>query len=152
MPACRCLGLEFSSVLMRGPSLSGNAPTFFCLGVAVPDEEVSPTSFLAARLRCPFRVGSTTQPQASEGCSQKTSMAVDTQSSIELQARVQDYLNDQIQTVADLDGINALLLRVKEQQQLLQKQVGTSQETAQERLLTSHSSKMPGWRDKRPKR
>ena len=42
----------------------------------------------------------------------------------EIQSRVQDYLDDQIQTAADLDGINALLARVEEQQNILQRQVG----------------------------
>lgn len=41
----------------------------------------------------------------------------------EAQTRVEDYLDDQIQTAADLDGITALLARVEEQQNLLQKQV-----------------------------
>ena len=41
----------------------------------------------------------------------------------DVQARVDDYLDDQIQTAADLDGINALLARIEEQQSLLQKQV-----------------------------
>ena len=41
----------------------------------------------------------------------------------DVQARVEDYLDDKIQTAADLDGINALLARIEEQQSLLQKQV-----------------------------
>lgn len=36
---------------------------------------------------------------------------------------VEDYLNDKIQTPADLDNIDALLLSVKDQQVLLRKQV-----------------------------
>ena len=44
----------------------------------------------------------------------------------EVQTRVQDYLDDQIQTAADLDGIDALLTRVAEQQGLLQRQVSLS--------------------------
>jgi hypothetical protein len=43
----------------------------------------------------------------------------------EVQARVEDYLDDQVQAVADLDSINALLARVQEQQALLQAQVST---------------------------
>jgi RAD50-interacting protein 1 len=41
----------------------------------------------------------------------------------EVQARVEDYLDDQVQTAADLESINALLARVQEQQALLQAQV-----------------------------
>lgn len=41
----------------------------------------------------------------------------------DVQARVDDYLDDKIQTAADLDGINALLTQIEEQQGLLQKQV-----------------------------
>jgi hypothetical protein len=41
----------------------------------------------------------------------------------EAQTRVEDYLDDQIQTAADLEDITALLSRVEEQQNLLQKQV-----------------------------
>jgi len=37
--------------------------------------------------------------------------------------RVEDYLNDKIQTAADLDHVDSLLLRVREQQDLLKKQV-----------------------------
>lgn len=40
--------------------------------------------------------------------------------------RVEDYLNDKIQTAADLDQVDSLLLRVQEQQDLLRKQVGFS--------------------------
>ena len=39
---------------------------------------------------------------------------------------MEDYLNDKIQTPADLDNIEALLLSVKDQQELLRKQVCTS--------------------------
>lgn len=60
----------------------------------------------------------------------------------DVQARVDDYLDDQIQTAADLDGINALLARIEEQQSLLQKQVCLLQNL--KRLnLHSHSSKKP---------
>ena len=44
----------------------------------------------------------------------------------DIQARVNDYLDDQIQTQADLDGIDALIARVDEQHGLLQKQVYTA--------------------------
>lgn len=37
--------------------------------------------------------------------------------------RVQDYLDDQIQTAADLEQVDNLLVRVQEQQDLLRKQV-----------------------------
>ena len=38
---------------------------------------------------------------------------------------MEDYLNDKIQTPADLDNIEALMLSVKDQQELLWKQVCT---------------------------
>jgi hypothetical protein len=41
-----------------------------------------------------------------------------------IQSLVEDYLNDQIQTAADLDRIDALLEKVKGQQSQLQAQVG----------------------------
>ena len=37
--------------------------------------------------------------------------------------RIEDYLNDKLQTEADLDGIDVLLNNVLEQQTLLQQQV-----------------------------
>ena len=54
----------------------------------------------------------------------------------DIQARVEDYLDDQIQTAADLDGINGLLARVEEQQSLLQKQVCLLAAELQDSLLT----------------
>lgn len=42
-------------------------------------------------------------------------MAVDT--------RVQDYLDDQVQSSADLENLDALLANVKQQQDLLKQQV-----------------------------
>ncbi len=41
----------------------------------------------------------------------------------EIAARVDDYLDDKIQTAADLDDVNGLIARVHEQQTLLKKQV-----------------------------
>ncbi len=41
----------------------------------------------------------------------------------DLRTRVEDYLNDKIQTAADLDQVDSLLVRVQEQQDLLRKQV-----------------------------
>lgn len=38
--------------------------------------------------------------------------------------RVEDYLNDKLQTGADLDNIDALLENVLKQQNLLKRQVG----------------------------
>lgn len=46
-------------------------------------------------------------------------MALDGESVV----RVQDYLNDKIQTPADLESLDRLLNKVKRQQQQLQKQV-----------------------------
>ena len=52
----------------------------------------------------------------------------------ERDVRVEDYLNDKLQTTTDLAGIDSLLEDVKAQQILLQQQV---------RLRTSLSSPMP---------
>lgn len=41
----------------------------------------------------------------------------------DVRTRVEDYLNDKIQTATDLDQVDALVLRVQEQQDLLRKQV-----------------------------
>lgn len=38
-------------------------------------------------------------------------------------ARAEDYLNDQLQTAADLDGLESLLENVRKQQELLEQQV-----------------------------
>lgn len=40
-----------------------------------------------------------------------------------MDTRVQDYLDDKLQSAADLDGLDALLENVKNQQDLLKKQV-----------------------------
>lgn len=45
----------------------------------------------------------------------------------ELYARVDDYLDDQIQTAGDLDGVSELIARVQEQQDLLKQQVSRRQ-------------------------
>ena len=45
----------------------------------------------------------------------------------EVQARVDDYLDDQIQTAADLDGVGGLIARVQEQQDLLKQQLQDAQ-------------------------
>jgi hypothetical protein len=37
--------------------------------------------------------------------------------------RVEDYINDKIQSAADLDQVDSLLRRVQDQQDLLRKQV-----------------------------
>lgn len=41
----------------------------------------------------------------------------------DIHIRVEDYLNDKIQTAADLENVNDLLSRVQQQQELLRKQV-----------------------------
>ncbi len=41
----------------------------------------------------------------------------------DIHTRVEDYLNDKIQSAADLDQVDSLLLRVHEQQGLLRQQV-----------------------------
>lgn len=43
-----------------------------------------------------------------------------------MDARVQDYLDDKLQSAADLDSLDTLLDNVREQQELLKKQVGSS--------------------------
>lgn len=42
-----------------------------------------------------------------------------------MDARVQDYLDDKLQSAADLDSLDLLLDTVREQQELLKKQVGS---------------------------
>ena len=42
---------------------------------------------------------------------------------VNMGTRVEDYLNDKIQTAADLDQVDALVQRVQEQQNLLRQQV-----------------------------
>jgi hypothetical protein len=44
-------------------------------------------------------------------------------SDITMDARVQDYLDDKLQSAADLDSLSSLLDNVREQQQLLKQQV-----------------------------
>jgi hypothetical protein len=51
--------------------------------------------------------------------------------------RIQDYLDDKIQTVADLEVLDVLLENVKNQQDLLKKQVRTCHCIAQRVPLTS---------------
>lgn len=41
-----------------------------------------------------------------------------------MDSRVQDYLDDRLQSSADLDSLDTLLENVKNQQELLKKQVG----------------------------
>lgn len=41
-----------------------------------------------------------------------------------MDARVQDYLDDKLQSAADLESLDSLLDTVREQQELLKKQVG----------------------------
>lgn len=42
-----------------------------------------------------------------------------------MDARVQDYLDDKLQSAADLESLDFLLGNVREQQELLKKQVGS---------------------------
>ena len=44
--------------------------------------------------------------------------------------RARDFLNDKLQTQADMDNIDSLLLGVKNQQTLLRKQVRTNQSSS----------------------
>lgn len=41
-------------------------------------------------------------------------------------ARAEDYLNDQLQTAADLEGLDGLIENVRKQQKLLEEQVCAS--------------------------
>ena len=43
----------------------------------------------------------------------------------DVEVRVQDYLNDKLQTAADLEGLDSLLQNVKQQHELLRFQVGS---------------------------
>ncbi len=43
--------------------------------------------------------------------------------SSELDSRVRDYLDDKLQTPADFEGLDALLEKARNQQELLKKQV-----------------------------
>lgn len=47
-----------------------------------------------------------------------------------MDARVQDYLDDKLQSVTDLDSLDSLLAAVQEQQQLLKQQVKSSLSTS----------------------
>lgn len=42
-----------------------------------------------------------------------------------MDSRVQDYLDDKLQSAADLESLDSLLENVREQQELLKKQVGS---------------------------
>jgi hypothetical protein len=44
----------------------------------------------------------------------------------EIDIRVDDYLNDKIQTTADLKDLESLIAKVEEQKEILQTQVGHS--------------------------
>lgn len=69
-----------------------------------------------------------------------TSMATVSNASAEDRSTgVQDYLNDKIQIPTDLDTIDSLLLGVKDQQDLLKKQVSVSRRTFHILLLTRPS-------------
>ena len=46
-----------------------------------------------------------------------------------MDVRVQDYLDDQLQSAADLESLDTLLANVRKQQDLLKKQVGIKVET-----------------------
>ena len=54
---------------------------------------------------------------------QRTSLSWDARSNGEI--RLEDYLNDKLQTYADLDNIDVLLRNVVDQQSLLRQQVRT---------------------------
>jgi hypothetical protein len=60
----------------------------------------------------------------------------------ETRSRVEDYLDDKIQTTADLDQVEFLLQQVQEQQSLLRKQVRTHCNSLQPLLTFLFSLKM----------
>jgi hypothetical protein len=41
-----------------------------------------------------------------------------------MESRAQDFLDDKLQSAADLESVDSLLANVKQQQELLKKQVG----------------------------
>ena len=65
-----------------------------------------------------------------------TSMAQYSPGSLDGESRVEDYLNDKLQTFADLENIDVLLRSVLEQQLLLRQQVLNLQPL--ERLLANN--------------
>ena len=49
--------------------------------------------------------------------------AISSTRSFDVETRVQDYLNDKLQTAADLNNLESLLQNVQQQHELLQEQV-----------------------------
>jgi len=49
--------------------------------------------------------------------------AISSTRSLDVEARVQDYLNDKLQTVADLDNLESLFQNVQQQHEYLKVQV-----------------------------
>ncbi len=62
-------------------------------------------------------------PTASDRLSQPNMPELRRAATGDVRTRVEDYLNDKIQTAADLDQVDALVQRVQDQQGLLRKQV-----------------------------
>lgn len=56
----------------------------------------------------------------------------------DLSVRVEDYLNDKLQTSADLENIDTLLKNVLDQQTLLKQQACKSTSNALDRQLIKH--------------
>ncbi|KEF56887.1 uncharacterized protein A1O9_07077 [Exophiala aquamarina CBS 119918] len=56
----------------------------------------------------------------------------------DIHMRVEDYLDDQIQTVADLENVEDLLSRVQQQQDLLRKQLAEARQTLSESRANIH--------------
>lgn len=69
--------------------------------------------------------------------------AISGKGTVGVDIRVQDYLNDKLQTAADLDNLDSLLQNVQQQHQLLQVQVRVIFLPPETYKLTAHSSKKP---------
>lgn len=64
-------------------------------------------------------------------------------SSLDVETRVQDYLNDKLQTTADLNNLDSLLQTIQEQHELLRVQVRLSSAPSGNYWLMNQSSKKP---------
>lgn len=60
-------------------------------------------------------------PGSSPYCSNV--MAISSTRSLDVEIRIQDYLNDKLQTAADLDNLDSLLQNIQHQHELLRVQV-----------------------------
>jgi hypothetical protein len=63
------------------------------------------------------------RPTTMKGAITESMASLTLSRSSELDSRVQDYLDDKLQTPADFEGLDALLQQARNQQELLKKQV-----------------------------